>query len=249
MGTSGWHYPHWRRRFYPSDLPEPQWLAHYARHFDAVEVASSLHRLPGADMVEAWCSATPPGFQFSFVAPRRITHDKKLKGCDRELGELGPLLRRFGSRLGAVVFQLPERWRCNLRRLDRFLSALEPGRPYVFELRDPTWHVPEVSELLRRHDAGCAVFDCPNWGNSKNWGPDLEATADIVYVRLRGPAPNSTGNYRAQTLRTWAGRASRWNREGRDVFVIFDNDELAFAAKNARRFLAFAPGDKTAQPA
>jgi len=38
LGTSGYVYPHWRRRFYPADLPAREWLPFYARHFQTVEL-------------------------------------------------------------------------------------------------------------------------------------------------------------------------------------------------------------------
>src|SRR3989304_10263117 len=38
VGTSGWHYPHWRGVFYPEDLPSRQWLSHYAQRFPPVEL-------------------------------------------------------------------------------------------------------------------------------------------------------------------------------------------------------------------
>jgi hypothetical protein len=34
VGTSGWHYDHWRGRFYPEKLPKSRWFEHYAQHFD-----------------------------------------------------------------------------------------------------------------------------------------------------------------------------------------------------------------------
>jgi uncharacterized protein YecE (DUF72 family) len=38
IGTSGWHYAHWRGVFYPEDLPTSRWLAHYA----AIELDHTL---------------------------------------------------------------------------------------------------------------------------------------------------------------------------------------------------------------
>src|SRR4051812_9652083 len=32
VGCSGWFYWHWRRSFYPSELPTKDWFVHYARH-------------------------------------------------------------------------------------------------------------------------------------------------------------------------------------------------------------------------
>ena len=30
IGTSGWHYDHWRHRFYPEKLAKAKWLEFYA---------------------------------------------------------------------------------------------------------------------------------------------------------------------------------------------------------------------------
>jgi len=44
IGTSGWHYAHWRGVFYPEDVPTSRWLAHYAaieQHHTLQGVASA----------------------------------------------------------------------------------------------------------------------------------------------------------------------------------------------------------------
>ncbi|MBI2847280.1 MAG: DUF72 domain-containing protein [Chloroflexi bacterium] len=46
VGTSGWHYEDWRKRFYPADLSMSRWLAFYASHFSTLELNSSFYRLP-----------------------------------------------------------------------------------------------------------------------------------------------------------------------------------------------------------
>ena len=44
--TSGWHYNHWRYRFYPRELDKAKWLEFYVGHFDTVELNNSFYRLP-----------------------------------------------------------------------------------------------------------------------------------------------------------------------------------------------------------
>ena len=79
VGTSGWHYPHWRGPFYPPALPASDWLDYYARHFATVEINSSFYRRPSQTAVRAWRNATPAGFTFAIKASRTITHMKKLR--------------------------------------------------------------------------------------------------------------------------------------------------------------------------
>ena len=73
VGTSGYVYPHWRRRFYPSDLPVRQWLPFYARHFATVELNNPFYRLPEKTSFEAWRAAVPAGFVFSVKASRYLS--------------------------------------------------------------------------------------------------------------------------------------------------------------------------------
>ena len=35
VGCSGWQYRHWRGDFYPAELPQSRWFAHYAGHVPA----------------------------------------------------------------------------------------------------------------------------------------------------------------------------------------------------------------------
>jgi uncharacterized protein YecE (DUF72 family) len=46
IGTSGFHYKHWKGPFYPPDLPASHMLEYYVRHFDTVELNNSFYRLP-----------------------------------------------------------------------------------------------------------------------------------------------------------------------------------------------------------
>lgn len=41
IGCSGWNYPHWRERVYPTSLPARHWLEYYASLLDTVEVNST----------------------------------------------------------------------------------------------------------------------------------------------------------------------------------------------------------------
>jgi len=231
VGTSGWHYPHWRGTYYPEHLPRSEWLAHYARDFTCVELNNSFYRLPSAAAIEGWIRQTPPGFSFAVKANRSVTHLHKLHDC---AGPLAVLLERaalFGPALGPLLFQLPPRWRADPGRLEGFLDDLPPDRRYVFEFRDPSWHSPEILALLEARNIAFCQFDLAG-----RQTPPL-VSADFVYVRLHGPARAYAGSYSRSSLLRWAGRVSEWAAQGRDVYVFFDNDEEGRAVKDAKRLM------------
>lgn len=239
IGTSGWHYAHWRGTFYPADLPTSAWLAYYRERFDTVEINNSFYRLPSEATLALWRDAVPPGFTFAAKASRYLTHTKKLKDPEGPLHTLLPRLEVLGATLGPILFQLPPRWRCNLERLETFLAVLPATHRYAFEFRDPSWHVPAVYDLLRRHGMAFCAYDL------SAFQAPLVVTADFAYVRLHGPGPGAyQGSYPQEQLAVWARRIRDWDRELAAVYVYFDNDERGFAVHDAlrlRRLLAMAP--------
>ncbi|MDP9169561.1 MAG: DUF72 domain-containing protein, partial [Acidobacteriota bacterium] len=85
IGTSGWHYKHWKGPFYPQRLPASRMLEHYIQHFDTVELNNSFYRLPAKSSLATWRDSTPPGFHFAVKGSRFLTHMKKLNNAQEGL--------------------------------------------------------------------------------------------------------------------------------------------------------------------
>jgi uncharacterized protein YecE (DUF72 family) len=62
IGTSGFHYKHWKGPFYPEKMPAAAMLDSYTLLFDTVELNNSFYRLPSAEAFSAWRDATPANF-------------------------------------------------------------------------------------------------------------------------------------------------------------------------------------------
>ena len=199
----------------------------YTQHFDTVELNNTFYRLPVESGPDNWRDSTPPGFCFAAKGSRFLTHMKKLKdpgpGIDKFFDRVG----RLGPKLGPVVFQLPPKWEANPERLEIFLALLPKRRRYAFELRNPTWHCPEVYRILKRHNAAFCIFEIGGWRSG------FEITANFTYVRLHGPGGPYQGSYSAAALEQWAGRIREWQRSLRAVYIYFDNDQAAYAVENA----------------
>ena len=229
IGTSGWHYNHWRDRFYPDKLPASRMLAHYAAQFDTVELNNSFYRLPSESAFRDWRDTTPANFRFAVKASRFITHMKKLKDPEPALANFLPRAEILGRKLGPILFQLPPWWELNLERLEAFLEALPRGHRYCFELRNATWHTPEVFAALRSHNAAFCIYEIAGFQSAH------DLTADFAYVRLHGPGGAYQGSYSDATLAEWAQRIREWQRRLKQIYIYFDNDQEAFAARNALR--------------
>jgi uncharacterized protein YecE (DUF72 family) len=227
IGTSGWHYPHWRGPFYPEKLPTSKMLEFYAGHFDTVELNNTFYRLPTETAVHEWRTSTPTQFEFAAKGSRFLTHMKKLKDPAPGIEKYFDRIRGLGKKLGPIVWQLPPQWEVNAQRLEAFLKALPKRRRYAFELRNPTWHNDEIYSILHRHNAAFCIFEIAGMFSG------TQLTTDFTYVRLHGPAGAYQGSYSDAVLRRWAAQLREWNSHLRATYIYFDNDQAAYAAENA----------------
>jgi len=228
IGTSGWHYKHWVGNFYSEKLPATKMLAYYYSRFDTVEINNSFYMLPKPETLAAWRDATPKDFEFAIKASRFLTHNKKLKEPENALNNFLPRAEALGAKLGPILFQLPPKWRINRERLSALLDALPKYHRYTFEFREPSWHVPEIYDLLLRHNAAFCIYELAGFHSP------IEITADWTYIRLHGPGGKYQGSYSTRTLRSWADRIFNWSKQLKSVYVYFDNDQAGYAAANAR---------------
>jgi uncharacterized protein YecE (DUF72 family) len=128
IGTSGYQYDDWRGRFYPEHLPKRQWFAHYAQHFDTVEINNTFYHLPGAGTFDEWRDAAPPGFRYALKYSRYGSHLKRLKEPEGHIGRFMAVAQRLGPLLGPILVQLPPHFNADAVRLDAFLRAAPHDR-------------------------------------------------------------------------------------------------------------------------
>jgi uncharacterized protein YecE (DUF72 family) len=228
IGTSGFHYKHWRGPFYPEKFPASKMLGHYLEHFDTVELNNSFYRLPTEDAFRCWRESTPDNFLFAVKVSRFITHNKKLKDPENALTNFLPRAEVLGPKLGPILFQLPPKWGVNLERLAALLELLPRAHRYTFEFRELSWLREDVNAVLRAHNAAFCIYELAGFHT------DLTLTADWTYIRLHGPASGKyQGSYSDDQLRAWSERLREWSVRLKAIYVYFDNDQAGYAAHNA----------------
>lgn len=263
IGISGWTYAPWRGDFYPKGLPQRRELEHAASQLTSIEVNGSFYSLQRPSSYAAWAKETPEDFVFAVKGSRFITHMLKLGGVDVALANFfasGPLA--LGSKLGPILWQLPETHRFDADRLARFFERLprttqevarlaeghdghlrgdralttasvDQAVRHALEFRSPTFDTDEARAVMRDHDIATVLAD-----TAGRW-PRVEAdTSDFRYVRLHGDQELYTSGYSLKALDDWAARIRGWADAGQDVYCYFDNDAKGFAPHDAVALLA-----------
>jgi uncharacterized protein YecE (DUF72 family) len=215
IGTSGYNYPEWKGSFYPADLPAAKMLPYYAGRFATVEINYTFYRMPTPKLVAGWCAQVPESFRFTLKAPRRITHDKRLRPADvaDSLRAFVAAAAELGPRMGALLFQLPPNFKKDLGVLSEFLTLLPPKAHAAFEFRNDSWLSEDVYECLRGRQVALCIAD-----SEKRETPVI-TTAGFAYLRLRDEG------YGPADIDRWTDAARDLSSRCADVFVYFKHED------------------------
>jgi uncharacterized protein YecE (DUF72 family) len=233
IGTSGWHYPHWRPRFYPAGLGPARWLPFYAERFAAVEVNNAFYRLPERSTFERWGDLVPTDFVVAVKASRYLTHVKRLRDPVEPVTRLMDRVQALGTHLGPVLLQLPPTLRVDCDLLDTALAAFDASARLAVEPRHASWFVDEVREVLERRGAALCLAS----GGAVE--PPLWRTTDWTYVRFHRGTGRPPSCYKRRELEAWIDPiAAQWP-DSEDVYCFFNNDDNGCALRDARWLAQF----------
>ena len=225
VGTSGYNYSEWKGSFYPQRLPAQKMLPYYAQRLNTVEINYTYYRMPNAKILKGWDDATPQEFKLTLKAPKRITHDARLRNCEDHVKFFTETAAKLGPKLGALLFQLPPGFKQDLALLDSFLALLPEGTCAAFEFRHGSWLNEELYSRLRERNLALCVAD------SETMATPIVITADYAYFRLRDEG------YASHEIADWARRIQSHTSACKDVYVYFKHEESGTGPQFAKIFL------------
>jgi uncharacterized protein YecE (DUF72 family) len=222
IGTSGYNYPEWKGSFYPETLPAAKMLPYYAARFPTVEINYTFYRMPNEKLVAGWAAQTPSPYRLTLKAPRRITHDNRLKNVGDLVTGFTRVAGELGDKLGALLFQLPPNLKKDAALFDAFLEALPPKVCAAFEFRNVSWLDDEVCAKLAARNLALCIAD------SEKLSTPVRVTADYAYFRLRDEG------YTSDDIKRWGDTIARETGSCRDVFVYFKHEDQGKGPEFAR---------------
>jgi uncharacterized protein YecE (DUF72 family) len=244
IGTCGYSFADWVGAFYPPGTAKGDMLAHYAQHFDTVEVNSTYYRIPHPLVLHKMEQKTGAGFEFVIKANQEMTHKSSQDpALYRSFQEVLEPIKEAGKFAG-VLFQFP--WKFKNTAENRahlaFLKDTFGDDPLHVEFRHDSWIRDEVFEFLKVAGLGYCSVDEPQL---KGLLPPLaKLTSDIGYVRLHGRNAKNwwgrgTGDrydylYNKEELQEWVHKIRQLEEKAKKVYVFFNNCHAGQAAKNAQ---------------
>lgn len=233
IGTSGWQYRSWRGRFYPKDVPQPEWLEHFCQRFKTVEVNNTFYRLPPPEVFAAWRKRVPEDFVMVLKVSRYLTHLKQLHDPEEPVSRFLAHAAPLGERTGPLLIQLPPRLKADLPRLAHALDQFPESARLAVEFRHESWFTEETRDLLGERGVSMCLADRGDEPVTPLW-----RTADWGYVRLHWGTAAPESCYDEPILHEWARRIAELWQDDEEVFVFFNNDPNGCAVRDAQRFAA-----------
>ncbi len=226
VGCAKWGRPDWVGTLYPKGTKAGDFLKHYTKHYNSIELNAMFYQLFPKSTVKKWADFADDDFRFSPKFTQAITHFKRLKDADRETDLFLETMQAFGNKLGTSFIQLGDNFKPNnFDTLQYYLESLPRDFSVALELRHTDWYNDPsvVNGLLSMMQAN----------NTASIITDTAGRRDLVHMYL----PTKTafirwvGNNMHPTdykrLDDWTKRIKLWLGEGLETlyFYIHNHDE------------------------
>ena len=138
VGIAGWKYEPWRGNFYPKGLVQKaRARICFARSVPCISrsTAASIDVNRVVTSYARWYAETPDDFVFSLKAPKRITHELRLRDVAQPITHFltsGPFELR--QKLGPILWQFPPNFKFDPALFEPFLAMLPHDTEAAFEM-------------------------------------------------------------------------------------------------------------------
>jgi uncharacterized protein YecE (DUF72 family) len=229
VGCAKWGRKDWVGKIYPEDTKEADFLSHYSKHFNCIELNATFYRLPTVSQTAGWASKVGKDFKFSPKFTDRISHLKRLKDVkdltDRFIEGIGG----FKDNLGPVfLMPHPGMGPKTLDTTEAFIQSLPKEIELFVELRNPQWYAdPEafrsMFNMLERNGAGSIITDASGRRDCVH----MRLTTPVAFIRFVGNGLHPTDYTR---IDAWVQRIKQWTASGiRKVYFFMHQREEIYS--------------------
>lgn len=181
IGLDKWGRTEWVGTLYPPRTKEKDYLEHYVKHFNSIELNATHYKIYSEASIKKWIEKVGDReFKFCPKMYQGVTHRGNLKGKDFILNEFFREIKYFDDFLGPIFVQVSETFSPKRKdELFEFLKELPKESTYFLEVRNEAWfsskeQLEELSKYLQELNIGFVITDTPN-------------RRDVVHMRLTIP--------------------------------------------------------------
>ncbi|MGE0590574.1 MAG: DUF72 domain-containing protein [Cyclobacteriaceae bacterium] len=226
VGCAKWGRKDWVGKIYPEKTKEADFLEHYARHFNCIELNATFYRMPTQKQVEGWRKKVGYGFQFCPKFTDQISHYRRLKDAEELTERFLEGVSAFKNTLGPIFLQLPPNFTPkNFDALKNYLETLPKDIEVFTELRSPKWFLEEnfetVFSMMEENKIGSIITDASGRRDCVH----MRLTTPVAFIRFVGNGLHPTDYTRVDD---WVQRIKTWMDQGieRVYFFMHQHEEI-----------------------
>lgn len=252
VGCTGWSMKEWVGRVYPKGTKTKQYLHHYSRQFNTIELNTTHYRIPKSETIQNWKSNVPKDFKFSPKVPQSISHSRDLGLNGQFIDLFCTSIYELEHNLGCSFMQMPPYF--DIRRislLEQFLKEFPKILPLAIEVRHTDWfndkdNFNRIFDLLEAHQTTSVITDVAGRRDVLH----QRLTTDTAMIRFVGNGLVPSDYTR---VNTWIRKLKAWHEQGLKTVYFFTHEpdnilapDLAdyFVAEAKRNLNAIIRGPK-----
>ncbi len=232
VGCAKWGRKEWLGMIYPAKTKEADFLDHYVRHFNSIELNAAFYSIPKPEQVRKWKNKAAENstgeFLFFPKFPQIISHLKRLQNAEEATDQYLSSISEFGEFLGPCFLQLSDNFGPNhLSVLEKYLISLPADLNVFVELRHKDWFANavirrEVFSLFARLKKGAVITDASGRRDCVH----MELSTPEAFIRFVGNGQKYAASD-FKRIDEWVVRLKHWLDHGLEkvYFFLHQHDE------------------------
>lgn len=221
IGCAKWGIKEWLGKIYPPKTRDKDFLEHYVRHYNSIELNATHYQVYGPEVISKWAEkAKGMDFKFCPKMAKNITHFGSLadKGATTDSFLEGVIA--FGEQLGPIFIQVSDKFSPQRKQeLFEYLGSLPHDLQFFLEVRHPGWFEndkerKELFNTLHSLNIGAVITDTAGRRDCAH----MHLTVPKTFIRFVGNSLHPTDFPRCDE---WVKRVKNWFDNGLQELYFF----------------------------
>jgi len=221
FGCAKWGRREWVGKIYPKGTKDANFLDHYVKHYNSIELNATHYQVYGPDTISKWAAkAKGKDFKFCPKVPQVISHESGFNNVEQVTTAFIEGIRAFEENLGPVFLQVSDRFSPKQRdALFNYMQSLPTNLQFFLEVRHPDWLADtpvrkELFDTLRSLKWGAVITDTAGRRDCAH----MELTIPKAFIRFVGNSLHPTDYTRSDV---WVERIKYWLDNGLQELYYF----------------------------
>ena len=236
IGCTGWGMKEWVGWVYPKGCKSKDYLYHYSRQFNTIEMNTTHYRIPSHADVEKWRRESADDFRFAPKMLQTVSHSKTLGYGTGLTTQFCEVIQGLEDKLGVCFMQMPPHFRfADLGIFEKYISKFPKTIPLAIEIRHEEWFSNEfyfktLFDMLEHYGVSTVITD-------------VAGRRDVLHQRLTTPTVviRFVGNNLHKTdysrIDEWVKRLKKWFEMGLKEVYFFTHEPDNIQAPYLARYL------------